>query len=187
MKKGLDGQTYPVRDYKKLTLLLILFAILATLIIVQFTVQWGLWNNKTQKDAVVTEKETLSIFYPTGQNKLGKKTVEIVKNISEKEKANVMIKELKNEKCIPAGMKLYEFTTDADGIIYLNLSKDIMDDKSGTIKEITMTYGIVNTFLLNFKDTKKVQLLVEGKPVYTINGVIYMYMPMEFNKDLMED
>jgi len=32
-----------------------------------------------------------------------------------------------------------------------------------------------------------VQLLVEGQPANTIRGVVYTYMPLEFNRELLED
>jgi len=46
---------------------------------------------------------------------------------------------------------------------------------------------MVNSFLLSLKDAKKVQILVEGQPIYTLNGTVYTYKPIEFNKYVMED
>ena len=50
-----------------------------------------------------------------------------------------------------------------------------------------MTYGIVNSFIESFHNVKKVQMLVEGQPVYTRSGVLYLFSPLEFNKELLED
>ncbi len=50
-----------------------------------------------------------------------------------------------------------------------------------------VVYSLVNSFATSFKDVRKVQLLVEGEPIYTIAGLVYTYMPLEFNRELMED
>jgi hypothetical protein len=170
---------------RKLTIIFILLAIfVATLII---TYKKNTISIESKRYIAPIEKDAVFVFYPVNQEKLGKKALEIKPRISEQEKADIIIKELKKEKCVPDNLKLYELATDGDGIIYLNFSRDILNAKARTAKEITMTYAIINSFLSSFKDIKKVQFLVEGQPVYTINGLIYTYVPIEFNKDLMED
>ena len=77
--------------------------------------------------------------------------------------------------------------TNTEATIYLNLSRDVLGDKTSPAKEITKVYSMVNSFLLSLKDAKKVQILVEGQPVYTLNGTVYIYKPIEFNKYVMED
>jgi len=171
-------------NYKKtITIIILILVFVALIAIFQ---KWRLVE--PIRDTILTaEKDSLTIFIPTRYWKLEKKTFEIKKGISGKEKTELILTELKKENAIPDKLTIYDFTTDNEGIIYLNLSKDIVDEKIHTSREITMTYAIVNSLIFNFKNTKKVQFLVEGNPVYTFNGVLYTYIPLEFNKELLED
>jgi len=71
-------------------------------------------------------------------------------------------------------------------VLYLNVSKEFLD-RSTPEREITMTYGLVNSFIETFRDAKSVQLLVEGEPVYTRSGLLYIFEPLQFNKDTLEE
>jgi len=82
---------------------------------------------------------------------------------------------------------LNDLVIDSDGILYLNFSKDILEKQTTAMMEIMKTFSIVNSFLGTFRNANKVQLLVEGQPVYTLNGTVYTYKPLEFNQDLLED
>ena len=50
-----------------------------------------------------------------------------------------------------------------------------------------MIYSLVNSFIESFRDAKRVQLLVEGQPVYTRSGLLYVFEPLQFNKDVLEE
>jgi len=140
------------------------------------------------KSAPSVATDSLYIFAPKDGVKLVQNVIEVKAGISEKQRADEIMNELKRQKCVPEKLTLYDFATDEDGVMYLNFSKELLDDKSaGTSREITMTYAIINTFISNFKNINKIQLLVEEHPTETINGVMYIYKPIEFKKDLMED
>jgi hypothetical protein len=169
--------------YGKLVILCILLAVLGVIILAQ----WNSQNVEPQKPVVVQEKATLSLFVPAAPEKLAKKIVDIRGPVSDREKADLIVKELKREKAVPEKLSLYDFAADAEGTIYLNLSQEIKSEKMGSMREITVVYSIINSFLSNFKDTKKVQLLMEGQGLYTISGTLFTYLPIEFNNQLMED
>ena len=140
------------------------------------------------KNVPTVRVDSLNIFIPSGETKLAEKKIEIKTGIlSEKQKVDMIINELKKQKCLPAKLSLYDFATDDDGIMYLNLSKEILNNKIGTGQEITTTYAIVNSFISNLKGINRIQLLVEGQPAQTLNGLINIYKPIEFNKALLED
>jgi hypothetical protein len=169
-------------------MLITIFILLALLIVLIIIIHKKILRNLEPQGYIISiKKDTMSIFIPTSQEKLGKKTLEIKGGLSEREKADIIIKELKKEKCVSDKLMLHELAIDQDGIMYLNFSKEILDTKTRGVSEITMVYTIVNSFLSNFGNAKKVQLLIEGQPVYTINGLIYTYMPIEFNQTLLED
>lgn len=133
-------------------------------------------------------KESIYIFAPHDVIKLVQNVSEIQSGLSEQDRAYAILNELKKQKGIPEKLALYDCATDGNGTMYLNFSKEIYGNGAmETSQEITMIYSIVNTFISNFKNINKIQLLVEGAPVETINKVLYIYKPVGFNKDLMED
>jgi hypothetical protein len=146
-----------------------------------------MWIKKPQQLVTMVQKETISIYFPTGQNKLIEKKIDIMSNLSDKEKGDLIIRNLKTFKGIPEELTLNDLVIDSDGVLYLNFSKNISDKKITSMTEILKTFSIVNSFLGSFRNTNKVQFLVEGQPVYTLNGTVYTYKPLEFNQDLLED
>jgi hypothetical protein len=173
----------PRLPYGKLIILVVLLAVLGALVLVQ----WNMRTAEPGKPVVVQEKATLSIFVPDLQGKLIRKTVEIKGPLPDREKADFIFRELKGEKVVPEKLSLYEFAADSEGTIYLNLSQDIKSEKIRPTKEIGLVFSIVNSFLSTFKDAKKVQLLVEGEGIYTTGGLLFTYLPLEFNNQLTED
>jgi len=170
---------------KKIVALFILVFVFVLAIIYGREMQ--LWKKTTLTDITPFEKSEIIVCFSKNMHKLEQKTLEAKKGIPDKEKARIIIRELKKEGAIPENTVLHDFMPDTEGTLYLNLSKNISEDKQDSAKEIMTVYSIVNSFLLTFKDARKVQLLIEGQPVYTLNGTIYTYKPFEFNKHIMED
>jgi hypothetical protein len=135
---------------------------------------------------IAPDKQVVSVFFPA-QNKLTEKKLDVRSNISDKEKAEMIINKLKQEKHLTQGFRLYESAIDADGVMYLNVSRDIIDDKPSTMKEILTVYSIAHSFLATFKEARKVLFVVDGQVLYTLRGTLYTYKPIEFNPDLLED
>jgi hypothetical protein len=112
--------------------------------------------------------------------------VEIQRQLPDKPRAEALFRALKDARCIPDRLRLYDLALGQDGVLYLNISKEFID-RTTPQREITMTYGLVNSFIESFRGTKSVQLLVEGEPVYTRSGILYLFKPIQFNKDILED
>jgi len=132
------------------------------------------------------EGDVISVYLPTPEGKLQRKTVEVHRQPSDRARAETLFRELKEAKCIPDRLKLHEMALGSDGVLYLNLSAEFID-RNTPEREILMTYSVVNSFVESFHNAKKVQILVEGQPVYTGSGVLYIFSPLEFNKDVLED
>jgi hypothetical protein len=146
-----------------------------------------MWIKKPQQLITIVQKETVSVYFPIGQGKLAEKKIDITSNLSDQEKGNLIIRNLKALKSIPEELILNDLVVDSDGIVHLNFSKNISEKKTTAMTEILKTFSIVNSFLGSLRNTNKVQFLVEGQPVYTLNGAAYTYKPLEFNQDLLED
>ena len=153
--------------------------------------QWIYWFREgidsQQRGPVTAQKETVRLFSPAGKIKLGNRVLEVRSDITDKERADLILRELRKDRTIGPGVQLRDVAIGLDGVLYLNLSKNLAEAQSGAPPEIMVVYSLVNSFASSFKDVNKVQLLLDGAPAYTIGGVVYTYLPLEFNKDLMED
>jgi hypothetical protein len=134
----------------------------------------------------LSETQSISVFVPGEKGMLERKTLDAPQQLPEKAKGEFIFRSLKEERCIPDRLRLYDLAFGKDGVIYLNVSKEFVE-KTFPEREISMTYGLVNSFIESFRGAKSVQLLVEGQPVYTKNGLLYIFEPLEFNRDVMEE
>jgi hypothetical protein len=169
----------------------LIIAIACAVLLAAVAFQWFYWiregTNSQQRGAVTAQKETIRLFSPLSTIKLGSRVLEIRSDVADKEKADLILRELKKDRVISPGVQLRDLAIGLDGVLYLNLSKNLTEAHPGAPPEIVMVYSLVNSFASSFKDVRKVQLLLDGEPAYTIGGVVYTYLPLEFNKDLMED
>ena len=181
--------SYPLVFRKKgrkdiiMLILLVIMVILAGL----------LWHNKERgqgkiekEKAILTQKTWATLYIPDNNQGFVKRVVEQERSLSGGDMALFIMDELKKEKVVPEGVMIHNFTTNKDGLIFLNLSKDIYE-KRGLIEEVFMVYSIVGSLISSIDGAKAVQFLVEDAPTYTINGLLYLYRPIEFNKDLLEE
>jgi len=168
-------------NYKRLVIIC-LPLVVATFLFVYF---FRYMADTQPKKIVVVERNTISILYPGDDGKLSEKIIDIDANITQKDKGSAIIAELKRIGVVPQNLVLQEMVIDSEGIIYLNFTKDLLygdkEDDAGIV------YAIVNSFVASFRSAKKVQFLVDWKPVYTLRGTVYTYLPIEFNKHVMED
>lgn len=142
----------------------------------------------TEPEKVVrVERNTLSLLYPGNDGRLSEKIIEIDNTATQKDKGSLIMSELKKAGLVPETLSLQEMIIDNEGIIYLNFTKDLLQDPAGNNDDTGMVYAIVNSFVASFRYTKKVQFLVDWKPAYTLRGTVYTYLPIEFNKNVMED
>lgn len=136
---------------------------------------------------VVSDTIELKLYCPAPPAKLAVKNVPVKASSTDKEKAEVIIAALKENKILPAGVNLTEFAAGPEGTLLLNFSNELTAMKPDPLTEIQTVYSIINSFLANFSKAKDVQLLAGGQPFYTINGTVYTYKPMEFNSQILED
>ncbi len=146
-----------------------------------------MWIKKQEQPVQVIRKEVITLYIPSDQNKLIEKNIDITGIFNEKAKGDLIINKLKELKILPEEVTLNDVAVDYESTLYLNFSNIVSEKPMSSMSEILKTFSIVNSFLGTYKNTNKVQLLVEGQPVYTLNGAVYIYKPLEFNKDLLED
>lgn len=134
-----------------------------------------------------TQKETARIFFSVNGERLAAKTLDIQTGMSERAKGDAIIQELRRQKSIPERTRLVDLAFGEDGTVYVNLSKEFLETQTVAGGEITRVYSVVNSFISVFPAFRRVQLLLDGQAVPTVGGVIYTYVPLEFNKDIAEE
>lgn len=139
------------------------------------------------KPVVISDTIELKLYYPMPPSKLGMKGISAMANSTDREKVDIILSALKQNKVLPDGVSLTEFAADPDGTLLLNFSYEITALKLDPVTEIQTVYAVVNSFLANFNKAKNVQLLAGGQPFFTINGTVYTYKPIEFNSQILED
>ena len=71
---------------------------------------------------------------------------------------------------LPAGTRLRRLFITKEGIAYVDFSRDIAGQPSGSSEELATVYSVVNTLAYNFKPIKKVFILIEGAERETLGG-----------------
>ncbi len=71
---------------------------------------------------------------------------------------------------LPPGTRLRRLFITKEGIAYVDFSKEIASQPSGSEEELTTVYSVVNTLAYNFKPIKKVFILVDGAERETLGG-----------------
>jgi hypothetical protein len=146
-------------------------------------------GEKTQPQFAVipNDRENLFLFAPGTKGGLEKKALEVRATLSERAKADFLFQELRKAKAIPATAKLQELAFGEDGVLYLDVSRGLIEQQLDARGEIRVAYALINTFVASFREINRVQLLVDGRPLYTLFGVVYTYAPLPFNSDLQEE
>ena len=88
---------------------------------------------------------------------------------------------------IPKNTKLEDVRIDNDGVVWVDFSSHLSSaHPGGSSAELITVYSIVNTILLNFKEVKKVRILIDGATVDTLAGHIDCTKPFVANRRLIQ-
>ena len=144
-------------------------------------------RTQPQIPVVSSDKENLFLYVPTERGGLEKKALEVRSSLSERAKADILFQELRKAKAIPVSTQLHELAFGEGAVLYLDISHDVVEQQLDARGEIRVVYALVNSFIASFRDVNRVQLLVDGRPLYTFSGVVYTFAPLPFNNDVQEE
>ncbi len=80
---------------------------------------------------------------------------------------------------LPPQTKLRQVYLTKDGTAYADFSKELsVNHPSGSAAEVSTVYAVVNSLAYNFKDVKRVLILIEGSEADTLDGHISLDRPL---------
>ena len=89
---------------------------------------------------------------------------------------------------LPPGTHLRQVYVLEDGTAFVDFSSDLEQGMSGgSTEEMFTVYAIVNSVVLNIPEIHRVGILIEGKPVDTLNGHLDLRRPLPPNLSIIAD
>lgn len=86
---------------------------------------------------------------------------------------------------LPKGTELLNFEI-KDKVVFVDFSLQLSKGHGGgSSGELSTVYAIVNTVMLNFKEIKSVQILIDGEVHKTLAGHIMINLPLKENTDII--
>lgn len=79
--------------------------------------------------------------------------------------------------CVPPGTSLLDINVRSDGLCVVDLSKEMRSKSLDPMAETLAVYSVVNT-LTQFSTVKRVQILVNGQKVESLNGKVLISEPL---------
>lgn len=148
----------------------------------------------SERGSILAERKEVVLYFSDseGEYLVGEKR-EISKKNELKEEAKEAILELiegpkgKLVPTLPPRTKLLTLQISDEGLAKVNFSLALSKDHpGGSSAEMMTIYSIVNSLSLNFSQIKKVQILIDGKPVETITGHLSLKQPVSPKPDLIK-
>ena len=82
-------------------------------------------------------------------------------------------------RALPAGTRLRQVFVLDNGVAYLDFSADLREGMGGgSMEELLTVYAIVDSVVLNIAEIDRVGILVNGRPVATLNGHLDLRRPL---------
>jgi spore germination protein GerM len=147
-----------------------------------------------EKWSLVEKKREVLLYFSDreGEYLMGEKR-EIIKKNQVKEEARETISELiKGPKgklipTLPPRTKLLTLQITDVGVANVNFNSVLsMDHPGGSTAEMMTVYSIVNSLAINFPQIKRVQILIDGKPIESIAGHLSLKQPIPPKPDLIK-
>jgi spore germination protein GerM len=147
-----------------------------------------------ERGSILVEKKEVVLYFSDseGEYLVGEKR-EISKKNEVRDEAKEAILELiegpkgKLVPTLPPRTKLLTLQINDAGLAKVNFSPALSKDHpGGSSGEMMTIYSIVNSLSLNFPQIKKVQILIDGKPVETITGHLSLKQPVSPKPDLIK-
>jgi spore germination protein GerM len=148
----------------------------------------------SERRGILVERKEVVIYFSDseGEYLVGEKREIVRKNEVKEEAKEAIIELIRGPKgklipTLPPRTKLLTLQINDAGLAKVNFSPALSKDHpGGSSGEMMTVYSIVNSLTLNFPQIKRVQILIDGKPVETITGHLSLEQPISPKPDLIK-
>jgi spore germination protein GerM len=141
---------------------------------------------------LVEKREVLLYFSDSeGEYLVGEKREILKKNEAKAEAKETILELIKGPKgklipTLPPRTKLLTLQIHDEGLAKVNFNPALSKDHpGGSSAEMMTVYSIANSLALNFPQIKRVQILIDGKPIETLAGHLSLRQPVFPKPDLI--
>jgi len=147
-----------------------------------------------EKWSFVEKKKQVLLYFSDSEGEclIGEKREILKKNVVKEEAKETIIELIKGPKgklisTLPPRTKLLTLQINDAGLAKVNFTLALSKDHpGGSSAEMMTVYSIVNSLALNFPQIKRVQILIDGKPIETIAGHLSLRQPISPKSDLIK-
>ena len=147
-----------------------------------------------KKRSILAERREVLLYFSDGEGEylIGEKRKISKRNVAKEEAEETIIELIKGPKgklipTLPPRTELLTLEISDAGVAKVNFSPALSKDHpGGSSAEMMTVYSIVNSLSLNFPQIKRVQFLIDGKPIATIVGHLSLEQPVSPKPDLIK-
>ena len=147
-----------------------------------------------EKWSLVEKKREVLLYFSDSEGEflIGEKRGILKKNEVKEEAKETIFELIKGPKgkltpTLPPRTKLLTLQINDVGVAKANFNSVLSrDHPGGSTAEMMTVYSIVNSLALNFPQIKRVQFLIDGRPIETIAGHISLKQPVSPKPDLIK-
>jgi len=143
---------------------------------------------------ILSEKKEVLLYFsgPEGEYLIGERRKILKKNEVKEEAKETIVELIKGPEgklipTLPPRTRLLTLQISDAGVAKVNFNAALSrDHPGGSSAEMMTVYSIVNSLALNFPRIKRVQILIDGKPIETITGHLSLRQPVPPKPDLIK-
>jgi spore germination protein GerM len=147
-----------------------------------------------EKRRISVEKKGVLLYFSDteGEYLIGEKRDILKKNVVKEEAKETILDLIKGPRgklipTIPPRTKLLTLQINDAGVAKVDFSPALSKDHpGGSSAELMTVYSIVNSLSFNFPQIKRVQILIDGKPIETLTGHLSLRQPISPKPDLVK-
>ena len=146
-----------------------------------------------KRRSILAERREVLLYFSDseGEYLIGEKRKISKRNVAKEEAKETIIELIKGPKgklipTLPPRTELLTLEISDAGVAKVNFNPALSKDHpGGSSAEMMTVYSIVNSLALNFPQIKRVQILIDGKPIETIAGHLSLRQPVFPKPDLI--
>ncbi len=148
----------------------------------------------TKKRSVLPERKEVLLYFSDSKEEylVGEKRKILRKNAVQEEAKEAIVELIKGPSgklipTLPPRTELLTLQISDTGVARVNFNPALSKDHpGGSSAEMMTVYSIVNSLSFNFPQIKRVQILIDGKPIPTIVGHLSLEQPVSPKPDLIK-